>query len=113
MNPSIPSKTLIVVTACLVGVPGAPGRAAADKPVPHVAAVLLRDFDLSHNIPAASGPRRPQTLKPRRTPGYEALRSALWSSRPNGATALLADGADPNAKDKDGNPILHYAVRLG
>ena len=29
------------------------------------------------------------------------------------AAALLANGADPNVKSKDGEPILHYAIWLG
>ncbi len=86
--------------------------ADGEKP-PHIAGVMLRDFDLLHEIPPSTQAKKLQTLRPLTTPGYEALRSAYWSGGPNHPAALLANGADPNLKSKEGEPILHYAVWLG
>jgi len=52
VNASIPSKTVLVVAACIVCVPGAASDAeAGDKKPPHIAAVLVRDLDVSRDIP--------------------------------------------------------------
>jgi len=111
MDTSTPSKTILVLTAwvfCGLGVASAAG--AEDKKLPHIAPVQLRDHDASRDIPPTAGPRKAQTLKPRKVPGYEQLSSALSSSERGSVAAFLANGADPNATSKDGQPVLHYAI---
>jgi WD40 repeat protein len=106
------SSAIVLLVAGLIGGPILPaaGRAADKSLTTDV--VWLRDFDASPDIPPAR-PRGAVTLKPRAVPGYEQLRNAYWSSGPNYPAALIGDGADPNCKSKDGDPILHYAVWCG
>lgn len=114
MNTSTLSKTILALAAWVAFGPGAASAAGAeDKKLPHIAAVALRDVDASRDILPTSGPRKAQTLKPRKVPGYEQLSSALWSGGPGSVAALLANGADPNATSKAGQPILHYAIWTG
>lgn len=101
------------VVASLLCLAGSATVTAGDKRGPHLDSVSLRDFDQSHEIVPSPKALKPQLLKPRNVPGYDALQSAYWSSGPNIPAALLANGADPNAKSKEGEPILHYAVWRG
>ena len=111
MNAPRRSNTVVILAAGLIGGPGDPtaGRAEEKRP-PTVETAWLRDLDVSPDIPPGVRPRDAVTLKPRAVPGYEQLRSAFWSGRANAPAALLANGADPNSRGKDGEPILHYAL---
>ncbi len=102
-----------LIAVSLIAAPvGSNFSQAAEKGPPTVDIALLRDFDLSKEIKDVARPKEATTLKPRKLPGYEQLGSALWSGGPNLPAALFANGADPNAVSKDGEPILHYAVWL-
>jgi WD40 repeat protein len=83
---------------------------AKEKGLPVVKTESLRDIDISNEIKEPAEPNALTTLKPRPIPGYEQLRNAFWSGRRHGPAALLANGADPNATSKDGEPIIRYAV---
>jgi WD40 repeat protein len=105
------SNIVAVLTAGLVGAPMVSTSGRADeKGPPTIDAVWLRDCDVSRDIPSGMRPREPLTQKPRSIPGYDELRNALWSGGPNYPASVLANGADPNCKSKEGDPILHYAV---
>jgi len=99
-----------IVAILAAGLMVAPSSRADEKGPPTIESVWLRDVNASHDIAPSARAREPVTLKPRSTPGYEQLRSALWSGGPNYPAAVLANGADPNCKSKEGDPILHYAV---
>lgn len=72
------------------------------KPVKSVKPVPLADFDRSSELDhrSRSGPLLP--LSPL---NYEAMIESFWN-----IDALLADGADPNARNADGRPILFEAI---
>lgn len=111
-SPTQPRIRLVIV-ACLLGVPMISMSAHADDHGPStIETALLHDFDVSKDIEPVDHPAKLLTLKPRSIPGYEELQSAFWSGGPNAPAALLANGADPNAPNEDGEPILHYAVWL-
>ncbi len=82
-----------------------------------VGSVWVNEFDQSGQIrplkvvPSTAGPGRP--LKPRLVPGYERFHDVLWGGSANAVEALVRDGADVNATDEDGEPVLDYAIWTG
>ena len=73
------SNTVLILAAGLVGGPMIPTAGHADeKRPPTIETVSLRDLDVSRDITPVTRPKE-LTLKPRTTPGYDQLRSALWS----------------------------------
>jgi len=105
---------LFVFVCCSFSLPGGTSVCHAGDEAPPTIEVVSRDgSDVSHEIPTGAGRARRFALKPLRTPGYDELKSALWSGGPNDPEALLSVGADPNATSKEGEPILNYAVWLG
>jgi hypothetical protein len=78
MDTPTSSRTLIALAACMVCVPAASRHACAgDKKPPQLGAVLLRDVDVSRDIPPAEQQRKDQTLRPRAIHAYDELRSAV------------------------------------
>lgn len=72
--------------------------------------IRLAEVDQSAQIRPQEHPPDELDLLPRVRPGHEELRSAIWSGSPNIPAAYLANGADPNVKSSEGDPILFYAL---
>src|SRR5688572_25256750 len=68
---------VVIWAAGLIGGSMVPAAGRADERPPPVAAAWLREFDLSPDIKLVTRPREAVTLKPRSTPGYDQLSSAL------------------------------------
>jgi hypothetical protein len=74
--------------------------------------IRLAEIDQSAQIRPQEHPQGELDLLPRVRPGHEELRSAIWSGSPNIPAAYLANGADPNVKGPEGDPILFYALEF-
>jgi len=95
-------RLLAPLTLCLIAV--STNRCVGGDP--KILKVRLSEVDISKQIDPE--PQDGGILLPRRTLGYERLRSMAWYGA--FSAALLADGADPNATSQDGEPILFYAI---
>ena len=72
------------------------------KPVKAVQQVQLEDFDLSGQL---DNQPHGGALLPVRRLDHQALKESFFQ-----VAALMASGADPNAKSAEGTPILFYAI---
>ncbi len=83
---------------------------AVGEELPQIGRIHLKDFQQPVG-PAV--PRQGVLRRPRMRPGYEELADALRSSWPHAAMAHLAMGADPDAADESGTPVLFSVIRRG
>ena len=96
---------LIALTAITVGAAYAEKHRAGSGKV-----IQLAEVDQSAQIRPQEHLPGELDLLPRVRPGHAELHSAIWSGSPNLPAAHLANGADPNVKDAEGDPILFYAL---